>query len=59
MQRITKYILAVATAFPLFSHAQQAPVLTLDSILQRIDKQNVRLQSYQVQKQQQPGRRRW
>ena len=42
MQRITKYILAAAMAFPLFSYAQQAPVLTLDSILQRIDKQNVR-----------------
>ncbi|SDX62610.1 Outer membrane protein TolC [Hydrobacter penzbergensis] len=51
MQRITKYILAAAMAFPLFSYAQQAPVLTLDSILQRIDKQNVRLQSYALKAQ--------
>ncbi len=51
MQRITKYILAAVIATPLFSHAQQTPVLTLDSILQRIDKQNVLLQSYALKAQ--------
>jgi len=33
-------------AFPIAVSAQQAPVLTLDSIIQRVDRNNVLLQSY-------------
>lgn len=46
MQRTIKYFLAFTAILSLRAQAQQAPVLTLDSILQRINKQNVLLQSY-------------
>lgn len=46
MKYIISNIAAIMLFIPLFSMAQDAPVLTLDSIINRIDKQNVQLQSY-------------
>ncbi|GAA0564166.1 TolC family protein [Chitinophaga japonensis] len=46
MKYITKYILFIMLFAPAKLVAQQAPVLPLDSILQRIDRNNVLLQSY-------------
>lgn len=47
MKYITKYILVIITlAAPLQLAAQEAPVLRLDTILQRVDKNNILLQSY-------------
>lgn len=46
MKYITKYIYTVLLMIPLPLLAQQVPVLPLDSILQRIDRNNVLLQSY-------------
>ncbi len=46
MRYITKYIFLLAFGLPLKLFAQQAPVLPLDSILQRIDRNNILLQSY-------------
>lgn len=48
MKHITKYTLWLLTLLPVQLFAQQAPVLTLDSILQRIDRNNVLLQSYNL-----------
>ncbi|NSL90901.1 TolC family protein [Chitinophaga sp. Mgbs1] len=46
MKQITKYIWGCLLAVPLQLFAQQSPVLPLDSILQRVDRNNVLLQSY-------------
>lgn len=46
MRRSIKYILLLALLVPLQLLAQQAAVLPLDTILQRIDRNNVLLQSY-------------
>lgn len=46
MKQIIKHITVALLLVPAFARAQQAPVLTLDSILARIDNQNVLLQSY-------------
>ncbi|HJT72462.1 MAG TPA: TolC family protein [Chitinophaga sp.] len=46
MKYITKYILIITLWAPLKLAAQQAPVLRLDTILQRVDKNNILLQSY-------------
>ncbi|MFX1705699.1 TolC family protein [Chitinophaga sp. CC14] len=46
MKYITKYILLITLWAPLKLVAQQAPVLRLDTILQRVDKNNILLQSY-------------
>lgn len=46
MKYITKYITALLLAVPMALQAQQAPVLPLDSVLQRIDRNNILLQSY-------------
>jgi len=46
MKYITKYILIITFWAPLKLAAQQTPVLPLDTILQRVDKNNILLQSY-------------
>ncbi|MCF6407792.1 TolC family protein [Chitinophaga filiformis] len=46
MKYITKYIVWMLLCVPAGLSAQQAPVLTLDSIIQRVDRNNVLLQSY-------------
>lgn len=46
MKYITKYILIITLAAPLQLAAQETPVLRLDTILQRVDKNNILLQSY-------------
>jgi cobalt-zinc-cadmium efflux system outer membrane protein len=46
MRRSIKYLLIISFFGPLFLMAQQVTVLPLDSILQRIDRNNVLLQSY-------------
>ncbi|MEC5143038.1 TolC family protein [Chitinophaga sp. 212800010-3] len=46
MKYITKYILIITLWAPLKLVAQHAPVLRLDTILQRVDKNNILLQSY-------------
>lgn len=46
MRYITKYIVCILVWAPLPLFAQQPPVLPLDSILQRVDRNNVLLQSY-------------
>jgi len=51
MKRITKYALRLLVLLPVQLSAQQIPVLTLDSILQRIDRNNVLLQSYDLKAQ--------
>lgn len=51
MKHITKYALWLLVLLPVQLFAQQAPVLTLDSILQRIDRNNVLLQSYDLKAQ--------
>jgi outer membrane protein TolC len=48
MKHITRYIIALLLLLPGVTQAQQAPVLSLDSILQRIDRNNVLLQSYRL-----------
>lgn len=51
MKHIIKYILWLPALVPVQLLAQQKPVLTLDSILQRIDRNNVLLQSYDLKAQ--------
>lgn len=51
MKHITKYALWLLVLLPVQLIAQQVPVLTLDSILQRIDRNNVLLQSYELKAQ--------
>ncbi|MCW3464197.1 TolC family protein [Chitinophaga nivalis] len=46
MKYITKYIMGLLFCVPVQLWAQQAPVIPLDSILQRIDRNNILLQSY-------------
>lgn len=46
MYNIKIKIIAVGLLLPFFASAQQQPTLSLDSILQRIDKNNLLLQSY-------------
>lgn len=46
MKRNIKYLFVLLMFFPVHLMAQQATLLSLDSILQRIDKNNVLLQSY-------------
>jgi outer membrane protein, heavy metal efflux system len=46
MRHIISYILLLIAVTPLNSAAQQVPVLPLDSILQRVDRNNMLLQSY-------------
>lgn len=46
MKQITKYIVWVLLVAPVSLFAQTAPVLSLDTILQRIDRNNLLLQSY-------------
>ncbi|SKD09308.1 Outer membrane protein TolC [Chitinophaga ginsengisegetis] len=46
MKYIIKYILITALCVPITLAAQQAPVLRLDTILQRVDQHNILLQSY-------------
>lgn len=46
MKYIIKYILITALCIPVQVAAQQAPVLRLDTILQRVDQHNILLQSY-------------
>ncbi|RFS19457.1 TolC family protein [Chitinophaga silvatica] len=46
MKHITKYILPLLFSLPFKLIAQQLPVLPLDSILQKIDRNNILLQSY-------------
>ncbi|HJT75023.1 MAG TPA: hypothetical protein VJ720_13410, partial [Chitinophaga sp.] len=48
MKYITKYILLIILWMPIRLLAQQAPVLPLDSILQRVDRNNILLQSYSL-----------
>jgi outer membrane protein, heavy metal efflux system len=48
MKRNIKYLLVLFIALPAQLAAQQAGILPLDSILQRIDKNNVLLQSYEL-----------
>lgn len=48
MKRIIKYTVAGILLFALSASAQQPPVLTLDSVLQRIDKNNILLQTYDL-----------
>jgi cobalt-zinc-cadmium efflux system outer membrane protein len=51
MKHITKYALWLLVLLPVQLIAQQVPVLTLDSILQRIDRNNLLLQSYELKAQ--------
>lgn len=51
MKHITKYTFWLLMLLPAQMHAQQVPVLSLDSILQRIDRNNVLLQSYDLKAQ--------
>lgn len=46
MRYITSYILLLIVTLPLTLAAQQVPVLSLDTILQRVDRNNLLLQSY-------------
>jgi cobalt-zinc-cadmium efflux system outer membrane protein len=48
MKYITKYILFMLLCVPVPLLAQQPPVLSLDSILQRVDRNNILLQSYDL-----------
>lgn len=48
MKLTTKYALWLLVLLPVQLIAQEVPVLTLDSILQRIDRNNVLLQSYEL-----------
>ncbi|MVT07916.1 TolC family protein [Chitinophaga tropicalis] len=48
MKYITKYILLIMLWAPVQLLAQQMPVLPLDSILQRVDRNNILLQSYSL-----------
>lgn len=48
MKRITKYIPLLLLLLPGIGRAQEAPVLPLDTVLQRIDRNNILLQSYQL-----------
>lgn len=47
MKHITKNMIWLLMLFPVKLFAQQTPVLSLDSILQRIERNNVLLQSYE------------
>lgn len=51
MKHITKYTFWLLMLLPAQMHGQQVPVLSLDSILQRIDRNNVLLQSYDLKAQ--------
>lgn len=51
MKQITKYTIWLLMLLPGKLFAQQVPVLPLDSILQRIDRNNVLLQSYDLKAQ--------
>jgi len=51
MKQITKYLIWLLILMPAQLFAQQGPVLSLDSILQRIDRNNVLLQSYDLKAQ--------
>lgn len=51
MKHITKYLIWLLILLPVHLFAQQVPVLSLDSILQRIDRNNVLLQSYDLKAQ--------
>ncbi|SFW83083.1 TolC family protein [Chitinophaga sancti] len=46
MKYIIKYILLIILGAPLQLVAQQVPVLPLDTVLQRVDRNNILLQSY-------------
>ncbi|MBN8880060.1 MAG: TolC family protein [Sphingobacteriales bacterium] len=46
MKQLIKYSIALLVCLPAGVAAQQAPVLSLDTILQRIDRNNILLQSY-------------
>ncbi|MBO9729581.1 MAG: TolC family protein [Chitinophaga sp.] len=46
MRYTIKYLFVLLLALPFQGMAQQAPVLPLDSILQRVDRNNILLQSY-------------
>ena len=46
MKQIIKHISLLILSLPALLHGQQTPVLSLDSILDRIDRNNVLLQSY-------------
>lgn len=48
MKYIIKYIVSILLLAPTHLLAQQAPVIPLDSILQRIDRNNILLQSYEL-----------
>lgn len=48
MKYITKIVVVLLLIAPVHLMAQQIPVLTLDSIIQRIDRNNASLQSYQL-----------
>ena len=51
MKHIIKYTIWLLILLPVQLFAQQTPVLSLDSILQRIDRNNVLLQSYELKAQ--------
>jgi cobalt-zinc-cadmium efflux system outer membrane protein len=51
MKHITKYLIWLLILMPVHLFAQQVPVLSLDSILQRIDRNNVLLQTYDLKAQ--------
>src|SRR5687767_9730867 len=46
MKQITKYIIIFILLLPAFLSGQQMQVLTLDSILNKIERNNILLQSY-------------
>jgi len=48
MKQLIKYSIALLVCLPAGVAAQQAPVLSLDTILQRIDRNNILLQSYSL-----------
>lgn len=48
MKRLIKYSIGLLVWLPAVLRAQQTPVLPLDSVLQRIDRNNILLQSYSL-----------
>lgn len=48
MKQLIKYGIGILILLPATLRAQQAPVLSLDSVLQRIDRNNILLQSYSL-----------
>lgn len=48
MKQLIKYSIALLVCLPAGVAAQQSPVLSLDTILQRIDRNNILLQSYSL-----------